>query len=114
MVSKVTETTKKTLRDFFEQVMKGIIFYDNKITRGGFFDRFEYFISPKGEDITLSIDEKVEILLFLKEALRSYICIDTAIDTEHSERFISFSIEPCDIEVWEAMMNCIYNKKENS
>ena len=116
VVSTINEATKKNLRDFFEQVIGEIIFCDNIITRERFFDRFEYFISPKGENITLSLDEKVKILLFLKEALANYICLKSSTDEQMSERYIKFLIDPCDIEKWEAMMNCIYDKdkKENS
>ena len=117
MVSTINEETRKNLHDFFEQYMKKFIFRENKITRERFFCDFEYFMSKyKDEEINLSIDKQIEILLFLKEALgnyRNYICIDTSTDTE-SERYISFYIEPCNIKEWEVMMNCIYDKKENA
>ena len=113
MVSIINEATKKILRDFFEQDMKKFIFHENKITREAFFDKLEDFMSSENKKyITLSIDEQVEILLFLEEAFRYCICIDS--DTENSERFISFYFEPCNIEEWEAMLNCIYDKKENA
>ena len=111
MVSTINKTTRNNLRDFFEQDMKDFLFSDTQITRERFFGDFEYFMSKyKDEEINLSIDEQIEILLFLKEALKDYICIN-ATGTEVGKRYItfSFSTEPCDIEEWEAMLNCIYD-----
>ena len=102
----------KVLRDFFERFMSDYLFHHRRIARGSFFDRFEYFIAPKDEDVTLSTDEKVKILLFLKDVLKEYIVINAS-DSSFDERFIEFFIDPCNMDRWQEMLDCIYdNKKE--
>ena len=114
MVSTINEATRKNLRDFFEQYLRDFLFSDTQITRERFISYFQIFmLKYKDEEIDLSIDEQVEILLFLKEALKDYICIN-ATGTEVDKRYLSFFAEPCDVQEWEAMLNCIYAKKENS
>ena len=112
MVSEEYEATKRTLRCFFEQVMKEFLFYHSKISRKEFFIRLEYFIQSKDKNITLSIDEKMVILLLLSETLANYIGIGFHEDTQNGERYIAFYIDPYNFKEWETMINCIYDERK--